>query len=209
MSPPDVPAAVRPDQWETPRGRPAADRRAVPLAPGKGISDTRWDARGYTLDRFSNPVVLEAALETVVHVLDTSGESSVIAAALGLKKMILSPRFLLLLCAFKPALMAVKTVSKYLQTVNIDVGAAIDKINTLKAEVRALRNDEAWVTTKAEAAALARRVGVDLEAELESPATEEEETDEIAIMVNVEDGDLDFGQDHMSEGEEGSEATSQ
>jgi len=64
---------------------------------------------------------------------NTTNDSSARATGKGLKKSILQSRFLLLLTSFKPVLEAVNLVSKALQTVQIDVASAMEKIECLKA----------------------------------------------------------------------------
>jgi hypothetical protein len=131
-----------------------------PLAPGRGMSDTRWDSRASTLELYTNPVVLRAAVQTLEHVIDTCDDSSIVSTAIGLKNAVTSVPFLLCLCAFRPVLVAVKLVSKHLQSVTIDLGAALEKVTCLKAEVSELRTDEAWDAAKIVAQRLADQLGV-------------------------------------------------
>lgn len=134
-----------------------------PLAPGKGICDTRWGARASTLHRYAKPVVLKAAVETVENAIETSNDPSARATAIGLKKSILQPRFLLLLTAFRPVLTAVHIVSQFLQTVQIDVAAAMVKVDCLKSEIRHLRTENAWEEAQKEAYELAKILNVDID----------------------------------------------
>jgi len=69
---------------------PEQDR---PLAPGKGICETRWDARASTLYLNTKPIVSRVPVRTVENVIETTDDSSARATTLGLKKGVIEPRF--------------------------------------------------------------------------------------------------------------------
>jgi len=137
-----------------------------PLTSGAGICDTRWDVRASTLHRYTQPVVLAAAARTLDHVIETTTDANARATAIGLKKSIHEPEFLLMFTSFKSVLGAVNVVSKYLQTVQTDVGTAMDKVEALKSEVRLLRTEETWEKARKEAVQLAGNLGIDLEGQI-------------------------------------------
>jgi len=143
-----------------------------PLAPSIGISDTRWDARSSTLCRYTKPIVLRAAVRTIEHVIETTDDSSARATAIGLKRSILEPRFLLLLTAFRAVLEAVNLISKFLQEVQIDLGAAMAKVESLKSEIRLLRSEEARERAKTEASKLGLLLGVNIEEQMKATTSE-------------------------------------
>lgn len=155
---------TEPQEAETEDGSAAAagpsDRPARPVAPGRGMSDTRWDSRASSLELYTNPVVLRAAVETLDHVIDSCDDSTIVSTAIGLKNSVTSVPFLLCLCAFRPVLVAVKIVSKHLQEVSIDLAAALEKVKCLKTEISELRTDKAWDAAKTGAQRLAGQLGV-------------------------------------------------
>jgi len=144
----------------------AEQEQTRPLAPGIGISDTRWDTRASTLRRYARPIVLKAAVDTINQVIDTTDDPSARATAIGLKHSVCQPQFLLLLVAFQPVLEAVNTVSKFLQAVKIDIAAALVKTECLKSEIQHLRTEEAWEKAKQKAYELGRLLDVDIDEKL-------------------------------------------
>ena len=104
---------------------------------------------------------------TLDHVIETSDDLKARATAVGLRRSIHEPKFLLLLCAFRPVLAAVNLVSKFLQTVEIDISSAMKKVECLKSEIRLLRSDSAWEKACEEAESLASHLGVNISVEKE------------------------------------------
>jgi len=145
----------------------AEQEQTRPLAPGIGISDTRWDTRASTLRRYARAIVLKATVDTINHVIDTTDDPSARATAIGLEKSVRQPRLLLLLVAFQLVLEAVNTVSNFLQTVKIDIAAALVKTECLKSEIQHLRTEEACEKAKQKAYELGRLMDVDIDEQLE------------------------------------------
>ena len=139
----------------------------IPLVPGKGISDTRWVGRAFTLHRFSKPHVLEATVKTMDYIIETTSDPKARAPAIRYKATLQSPSFIVLLAAFNPVLAAVNTTSEYLQSPDVDIGTAMSEIEKLKLEIQTLRLEAKWEDTLKNASTLAKAVGFDLYQKIE------------------------------------------
>jgi len=82
---------------------------------------------------------MRASVRTVELIIEKSTDPKARATAIGHKQSILQPRFLLLLVTCKPVLEAINKVSKFLQTVQRNIGAAIAKVEGRKKEIRLLK----------------------------------------------------------------------
>ena len=90
------------------------------------------------------------------------------STALGLKKNMTSPNFLITLTFFRDVLLAVNRDSVYLQTKEIDMIQVMGMMRLLKEELTNIRNSsEYWDTSVAKAKALAATVDVNLQEALE------------------------------------------
>jgi len=103
-----------------------------PTRPRRSMSDTRWTSRCDATNRYSEPKVFQAAFQTLNHVVKNASDSESKSTALGLIANITSPKFVILPAAFKQVLATVNIVSLFLQAKQIDIAAALEKIQTLK-----------------------------------------------------------------------------
>ena len=126
-----------------------------------GLSETRWNCRAMSLERLKTKGVLQAILNTLEHVADTTSDGKTRGKAVGLINAMQQFEFLICLCALHPVLTVLNTASEYMQSSNIDLMEAQSKMSTLKQEYKSMRsNNEKWITCIKEARDLATSLGV-------------------------------------------------
>jgi len=114
------------------------------------------------MQRYTEPEVFEATVRTLKHVIDNASDSESKSTAIGLLAHITSPKFALMLAAFRNVLLAVNRVSISLQSKTIDTATAMKIIGNLKDELQRYRTSpEYWKSSVETARVLAARAGVD------------------------------------------------
>ena len=128
------------------------------------MSDTRWSSRSSAMNRYTDPKVFEAAYKTLKHVADNAPDPESKSTALGLVKQLQTPKFIVMLTAFRDVLKAINKVSLYLQNKQIDLFSALEQVHSLQEEINMFRNsEEYWSKCMKEAEELASIIGVDLQ----------------------------------------------
>ena len=139
-------------------------RSTKPKLPGRSVSDTRWGSRSASMQRYTEPEVFEATVRTLKYVIDNASDSESKSTAIGLLAHITSPKFVLMLAAFRYVLLAVNRVSISLQSKTIDTATAMKIIGNLKDELQRYRTSpEYWKSSVETARVLAARAGVDFD----------------------------------------------
>ena len=111
----------------------------------KGLSETRWNCRAASLQRWEKGV-LKAALETIEHVADTTSDGETRGKAVGLLSSVGKFEFIVCLFSLSPVLSVLNEASEYLQAEQIDFLEAVTVVSSLKAEFQELRCDRKWQT---------------------------------------------------------------
>ena len=104
----------------------------------KGLSETRWNSRASSLERLKQKGVLQAVLDTIEHVGDTTSDGTARGKAIGLLSTIKQFEFVVCLCSLSPVLALINTVSEYLQKECIDLLQTHNLIASLKVEITEL-----------------------------------------------------------------------
>jgi hypothetical protein len=104
----------------------------------KGLSETRWNCRASSLERLKQKGVLQAVLDTIEHVGDTTSDGTARGKAIGLLSTIKQFEFVVCLCSLSPVLALINTVSEYLQKECIDLLQTHNLIASLKVEITEL-----------------------------------------------------------------------
>jgi hypothetical protein len=116
-----------------------------------------------SLRRLQENGVLQAALQTIEHVYDTTSDGKTRGTGAGLLLSVQNFKFIVCLYALEPNLGIVNTVSTYLQQKNIDLMQANALIVALQAELKAMRTEQKWSEIMQKAHALAGTLGIDTE----------------------------------------------
>jgi len=111
--------------------------------------------------------VLQAVLDTIEHVGDTTSDGSTRGKAVGLLASIQKFEFIICLCSLSAVLQLLNSVSECLQQHSIDLLQAQKLISALRNEIESLRTDEKWNQTLKTATDLARDLRIDTELQQE------------------------------------------
>ena len=126
----------------------------------KSLCETRWACR-YEAVR-----AMQANLQVVFELLDAiieenSSQTKALADARGLHLQIWSFEFLLAMVVLKQLLECTNVLSLYLQSKQIDLGAAITSVNATLSVLKQCRNDSIFYGHYETASSLADMLGVD------------------------------------------------
>ena len=126
----------------------------------KGLSETRWNCRAASLERLRNPGILQAVVDTLEHIADTTTDGQSRGSAVGLVTALRRFSFILSLCVLSPVMSVLNDVSEHLQKPDLDILQASQLVSCLKQEYSRMRCDTTWQSSILEAQKLAEALNI-------------------------------------------------